>query len=84
MQLPHLEISSTQNLEFDPDWVEAMALTRLAKRTLEDQPGTLPAATGVKMGVVLAGIYLRQFPSRKGRELRRHKDVPTHSMATSH
>ncbi|MFK5892501.1 MAG: anhydro-N-acetylmuramic acid kinase, partial [Pseudomonadota bacterium] len=40
-----------------PDWVEAIAFAWLAKQTIENKPGNLPAVTGAKEAVVLGAIY---------------------------
>ncbi len=41
----------------DPDWVEAIAFSWLARQTLKGQPGNLPSVTGADQAVVLGGIY---------------------------
>ena len=55
--LPGLEVGSTAQLGLDPDWVEATCFAWLAKRTLEGQPGNLPALTGATRPLVLGGVY---------------------------
>jgi anhydro-N-acetylmuramic acid kinase len=49
--------SSTSALGVDPDWVEALAFSWLAKQTMEQSTGNLPSVTGAKKAVVLGGIY---------------------------
>lgn len=55
--LPSLEIATTDKLGMPPDWVEAAAFAWLAHRTLEKEPGNLPAVTGAQHAVILGGIY---------------------------
>ncbi|HET8551176.1 MAG TPA: anhydro-N-acetylmuramic acid kinase [Gammaproteobacteria bacterium] len=54
--LPDVAIASTAQLGVDPDYVEAMAFAWLAHRTLESQPGNLPAVTGAREPAVLGVI----------------------------
>ncbi|HET7569516.1 MAG TPA: anhydro-N-acetylmuramic acid kinase [Gammaproteobacteria bacterium] len=54
--LPDVAIASTARLGVDPDYVEAMAFAWLAHRTLEGQPGNLPAVTGAREAAVLGVI----------------------------
>ncbi|MCP3660946.1 MAG: anhydro-N-acetylmuramic acid kinase [Gammaproteobacteria bacterium] len=56
-RLPEIAVESTLNYGLDPDLVEATAFAWLAKRTLQDLPGNLPAVTGAERSVVLGGIY---------------------------
>ena len=55
--LAGVTVESTAAQGLDPDWVEAMAFAWLARRTLNHQPGNLPAVTGADTEVVLGGIY---------------------------
>ncbi len=55
--LPASSISSTKKLGIDPDWMEAIAFSWLAKQTLEGKPGNLPEATGATGSRILGAIY---------------------------
>ena len=55
--LPKQEIFSTSQVGLDPDWVEAMAFAWLARQTMTQQTGNLPAVTGARKSVILGGIY---------------------------
>jgi len=59
---PAGQVSSTQRLGIDPDWVEAMAFAWLAKRTLAGLSGNLPTVTGARHAVTLGAIH----PGRSG------------------
>jgi 1,6-anhydro-N-acetylmuramate kinase len=51
------QIDSTENHGLQPDWVEATAFAWLAKQTLENRPGNLPAVTGAsRAGRRLSGL----------------------------
>ena len=50
-------ISTTESLGLDPDWVEACAFSWLAQRTINKKPGNLPSVTGAKRSVILGAIY---------------------------
>ena len=50
-------VDSTENYGLRPDWVEATAFAWLAKQTLENRPGNLPAVTGAKRPVIPGAIY---------------------------
>ena len=50
-------VTSTARLGVDPDYVEACAFAWLALRTLENQPGNLPAVTGARGPRVLGAVY---------------------------
>lgn len=52
-----LSVHSTQKLDIDPDWVEAIAFAWLAKQTLAGNTSNIPAVTGAKQSAVLGGIY---------------------------
>ena len=56
-RLAPLEVRSTADIGFDPDWVEAAAFGWLAARTLDGLAGNLPAVTGAAHPVILGGIY---------------------------
>ena len=55
--LPEMAIESTGNHGLDPDFVEAMAFAWLARETLANRPGNLPAVTGARGSRVLGCIY---------------------------
>ena len=55
--LPNILCSSTQLLGIDPDWMEAIAFAWLAKQTIEEKPGNLPAVTGASGSRILGAIY---------------------------
>lgn len=55
--LPQLKIDTTDLLGLPADWVEAVAFAWLARRTLDGQPGNLPAATGARGPRVLGAVY---------------------------
>ncbi len=55
--LPKITCLSTQILGIDPDWVEATAFAWLAKQTINEKPGNLPAVTGATGKRVLGAIY---------------------------
>ena len=50
-------LASTTALGIDPDWVEAVAFSWLAKQTLARKAGNLPDVTGAHNAVVLGGVY---------------------------
>lgn len=52
-----IAVSSTAALGFDPGWIEAVAFSWFAKKTLERQPSNVPSVTGARHSVVLGGIY---------------------------
>lgn len=51
------QLFSTSEVGLDPDWVEAIAFSWLAKQTLAHQTGNLPEVTGARHAVVLGGVY---------------------------
>lgn len=55
--LPDIRISRTDDLGILADWVEAAAFAWLAKQTLENKPGNLPAVTGAGGRRILGAIY---------------------------
>lgn len=55
--LPGIIVESTARHGFNPDYIEAAAFAWLAKATLAQQPGNLPAVTGAKRSTVLGGVY---------------------------
>jgi anhydro-N-acetylmuramic acid kinase len=55
--LPACPTGSTAELGLDPDWVEAVAFAWLAKQTIEQKPGNLPAVTGARGLRVLGAVY---------------------------
>ncbi len=50
-------VESSKAAGIDPDWVEAIAFAWLAKQTVEEKPGNLPAVTGAERFVSLGGRY---------------------------
>ena len=55
--LPNLRVATTAALGIDPDWVEALAFSWLARQTVHRAPGNLPAATGARGKRILGAIY---------------------------
>lgn len=55
--LPNHSVMSTLVRGIDPDSIEATAFAWLAMRTLSQQPGNLPEATGANGPRILGGIY---------------------------
>lgn len=55
--MPRLKIAATDVLGLPADWVEAIAFAWLARRTLNGEPGNLPAATGARGPRVLGAVY---------------------------
>ena len=56
-QLPGAKVDSTAAIGIDPAWVEAAGFAWLAYRTVNHQPGNLPAVTGAGRYAVLGAIY---------------------------
>ncbi len=50
-------VKVTDDLGLAAEWVEATAFAWLARESLANRPGNVPAATGAKHPVVLGGIY---------------------------
>jgi len=48
---------STEVFGIPPDWVEAVAFAWLARETLAERAGNLPAVTGAKQPAVLGAVY---------------------------
>ena len=55
--LPDVRVATTAALGIDPDWVEALAFAWLARQTLHQAPGNLPAVTGARGERILGAIY---------------------------
>lgn len=55
--MPGIQISSTDLLGVDPDYVEGAAFAWLACQTLHGRQGNVPAATGASAGTILGAIY---------------------------
>lgn len=50
-------VTTTSDLNLDPDYVEAATFAWLASRTLAGLPGNLPAVTGARHRVILGAIH---------------------------
>ena len=50
-------VTRTDDYGLQADWVEGCAFAWLAMRTINGQPGNLPAVTGARETAVLGGIY---------------------------
>ncbi|WP_075186595.1 anhydro-N-acetylmuramic acid kinase [Teredinibacter haidensis] len=55
--MPRFKLDTTDALNLQPDWVEAVAFAWLAMRTLERKPGNIPAVTGASQELILGGVY---------------------------
>ncbi|WP_199176153.1 anhydro-N-acetylmuramic acid kinase [Zhongshania marina] len=55
--LPDRRVEDTRMLGIPPDWVEAVAFAWLAKQTLNQLPGNVPAVTGADGPRILGAIY---------------------------
>ncbi|MEE8119247.1 MAG: anhydro-N-acetylmuramic acid kinase, partial [Gammaproteobacteria bacterium] len=51
------KVETTQAIELDPDYVEAVAFAWLARETLAGRPGNLPEVTGATRLAVLGAIF---------------------------
>ncbi|MCW8935800.1 MAG: anhydro-N-acetylmuramic acid kinase [Gammaproteobacteria bacterium] len=56
-KLIQTKVTSSDDYGVHPDWVEAIAFAWLAKQTINNKPGNLPAVTGAKEATVLGAIY---------------------------
>ena len=56
-RLPDMAVESTDRHGLDPDYVEAMAFAWLARETLADRPGNLPAVTGARGPRILGVVH---------------------------
>lgn len=55
--LPAATVKTTDDFGLPAEWVEAVAFAWLARETLENRAGNLPAVTGAQRPVILGGIY---------------------------
>ncbi len=55
--LGEARLDTTDALGVDAEWVEALAFAWLARRTVNGEPGNLPAVTGARGPRVLGAIY---------------------------
>ncbi|MCW8828524.1 MAG: anhydro-N-acetylmuramic acid kinase [Gammaproteobacteria bacterium] len=55
--LSGVRVESSAAKGIEPRWIEAMAFAWLARRTLRQLPGNLPAVTGASEAVILGAIY---------------------------
>lgn len=60
--LPQLAVSDSTVSSVEPRWMEAMAFAWLARQTLRQLPGNLPAVTGARESVILGSIYPSHQP----------------------
>ncbi len=58
-RLNNFEISSSDKIGFDAQWIEAMAFAWLAKQCIERLPGNVAQVTGAKGLRILGAIYPR-------------------------
>ena len=56
-RLKALDVTTTDAVGVDAEWVEAWAFAWLAKQTLAGLPGNVPAVTGASGARILGGIY---------------------------
>ncbi len=56
-RIPDAVIETTGRYGLEPEWVEAVAFAWLARRTLDGEPGNLPAVTGARGPRILGAIY---------------------------
>lgn len=56
-KLTAARLTSSEEYGIHPDWVEAIAFAWLARQTLNQQAGNLPAVTGATQALVLGAIY---------------------------
>lgn len=56
-QIEGVSLSDSDKFGIAPRWMEAIAFAWLARRTLLQQPGNLPAVTGASEAVILGAIY---------------------------
>jgi anhydro-N-acetylmuramic acid kinase len=56
-RLPNSLIQTTQQLDIDPDYVEAIAFAWLARRRINHEPGNIPSSTHARRHAILGGIY---------------------------
>jgi anhydro-N-acetylmuramic acid kinase len=50
-------VITSDDLGLPAEWVEAVAFAWLARESVAQRPGNLPAVTGARRPVVLGGIY---------------------------
>lgn len=50
-------VSSTADAGADPEWIEAVAFSWMAKQTLEGRASSLPSVTGARRSVILGAVY---------------------------
>ncbi len=55
--LSQLTVKTSDDYGVKPDWVEAIAFAWLARQTLNNLPGNIPAVTGASRPVVLGATY---------------------------
>lgn len=56
-QLSNVDITTTQAISFEPEWIEAMAFAWLAKQTINNLSSNLASVTGANKAVILGAIY---------------------------
>lgn len=62
--LPHIKVSSIQDIGVNPDYLEAMMFAWLAAQTVHSKSVDLRAITGTREPIILGALYpLNQMPS---------------------
>jgi len=55
--LDPVSVASTEAVGIDPDWMEALAFSWLARQALHQQTSSIPAVTGARGARILGAIY---------------------------
>lgn len=58
-RLADYKVTTTDELELAPEWIEAAAFAWLARQTIKGLAGNSPSVTGAKCASILGGIYLK-------------------------
>ena len=57
----NIPVNTTDYLNINPDWVEAMAFAWMAQRTLKRCSSNLPSVTGAESETILGAIYYGNY-----------------------